>query len=260
MRRALDVARSLFSVVLVALFFAFPGTPVFYLACQPLVWLQPERRRFHVSWFMKMMSWGILASFRLGGARFERAGRIPTGDGGSLVIMNHQSQLDIPTATLMGDPFVPTFVPRALYARGIPLISPSIHLLDCPVVDPRRDPKAAVEALRACAKRERHGLLIYPEGHRSTDGELRPFRAAGLRAILETRRMPVYLVVTDGFWAGRRFSDFLANVPRLRGRTEVLGPFEAPERAEEIDAAVECWRQTMLEHLAAMRQREAVRG
>jgi len=260
MRRAFDVTRSLFSVLAVCLFFVFPGTPVFYLVTWPLILLQPQRKRFHISWFMKMMSWGIVTGFRVGGARFERRGRIPTGDGGALVIMNHQSQLDIPTATLMGQPFVPTFVPRALYARYVPLVSPSIRMLDCPVVDPRRDPKAAVEALREAARRERHGLLIFPEGHRSIDGELRPFRGAGLKAILETRRMPVYLVVTDGFWAGRRFVDFLANTPHVRGRTEVLGPFAPPERDDEIDAAIEGWRQALSAHLVKMRQQRGARA
>lgn len=260
MRRALDVARSAFSVLLVVLFFVFPGTPALYLVAYPMIWLQPQRRRFHVSWFMKMMSWGILTGFRVGGARFERRGRIPTGDGGALIIMNHQSQLDICTATLMGHPYVATFVPRALYARGIPLISASIRLLECPVVDPRRDPNAAVVALREAARRERYGLLIYPEGHRSARGELRPFRAAGLRAILETRRMPVYLVVTDGFWAGRRFSDFLANVPHVRGRTEVLGPFQPPEKDEQIEPAIEGWRRLMADQLQRMRQPEPARA
>lgn len=260
MRRAFDVARSLFAVLLVVLYFVVPGTPVFYLVVWPMVLLQPARKRFHISWFMKMMSWGILTGFRLGGARFERRGHIPTGDGGALVIMNHQSQLDICTATLMGRPFVPTFVPRALYARRVPLVSPSIRMLDCPVVDPRRDPKGAVEALREAARRERHGLLIFPEGHRSTDGELRAFRAAGLKAILETRRMPVYLVVTDGFWAGRRFVDFLANTPHVQGRTEVLGPFAPPARDEEIDSAIEGWRLAISEHLAKMRQERGARA
>ncbi len=260
MRRAFDVARSTLSLLLVMLYFVLPGTPVLYLVVYPLVWLQPRRRRFHISWYMKMMSWGILALFRLGGARFCRRGRLPTGDGGALFVMNHQSLLDICTATLMGDPYVPAFVPRALYARGVLLVSASIRLLDCPIVDPKRDAKAAVAALREAASRERHGLLIYPEGHRSTDGELRPFRAAGIEAILETRRMPVYLVVTDGFWAGRRFSDFLANIPHLRGRTEVLGPFEPPERPEQIAAALAGWREKMAEQLARMRDGEPARA
>lgn len=260
MRRAWDVARSLVALGLVMLWFAFPGAPVMYLVVYPMVWLQPQRKRFHISWFMKMMSWAILGLFRLGGARFERRGRLPTGDGGALFIMNHQSQLDICTATLMGDPYVPAFVPRALYAWNVPLVSPSIRMLDCPIVDPRRDPKGAVETLRKAAVTERHGLLIYPEGHRTLDGELRPFRSAGLQAILEARRLPVYLVVTDGFWAGRTFVDFLANVPHIRGRTEVLGPFTPPSEPNQIAAAILGWRDTMAERLAEMRRAARPRG
>lgn len=259
MRRAFDIARSAFSLLLVLAYFVFPGTPVLYLAVYPLIWLQPERRRFHVSWYMKMMSWGILTLFRVGGARYVTSGRIPTGEGGSLILMNHQSQLDICVATMMGKPFVPAFVPRAFYARGVPLVSASIRFLDCPIVDPRRDARGAVAEMRKAALRERYGLLVFPEGHRSLDGELRPFRTAGLQAILEARRMPVYLVVTDGFWAGRRLVDFLANVPHIRGRTEVLGPFEAPSAAgpEALEAAIAEWRAKMAAQLVAMRRRAA---
>lgn len=253
MGRCLAIARSSLSLLLVMLYFAFPGTPLLYLVVYPLVWLRPASRRFQVSWFMKTMSWGILAIFRLGGARFERRGRIPT-DGPALLIMNHQSELDIPLATLMAEPLVPAFVPRAKYARGLPLVSPSIRLLGCPVVDPARDPRGAIEELKHAALVEQHGLLIYPEGHRTLDGELRPFKSAGVVAILETRRLPVYLVVCDGLWAGRRFVDFLTKVPRLRGVVEVLGPFQPPEGgAEELRAALEGWRATMAERLSALR-------
>ena len=62
------------------------------------------------------------------------------------------------------------------------------------------------------------------------------------------------------FWAGRRFVDFLANTPHVHGRTEVLGPFPPPERDDQIDAAIEGWRQAMLEQLSRMRQAEPARG
>jgi len=253
--RFLNEARSVLALLLVMLYFAFPGTPVFYLVAWPLAQLQPAKRRFHVSWFMRMMSWGIHAIFEwVGGARFVRVGKIPTHEGGALIIMNHQSQLDITTATLMARPYTPAFVPRALYARWIPLVSPCIRLLDCPIVDPRKDPKGAAAAMVDAATRERYGLLVYPEGHRTLDGDLRPFRTAGLQAILQARRMPVYLVVTDGFWAGRRLVDFLDSVHRLRGRTEVLGPFEPPPpEPEAIERAIAGWRAAMTDHLAKMR-------
>jgi len=203
------------------------------------------------------MSRGILFLFELGGARFALRGRLPTA-ASSLVLMNHQSQLDIPIAALMGRPFVPAFVPRALYTRWyIPLVAPSIWLLECPVVDPRRDARGALEAMRVAAREQAHGLVVFPEGHRSVDGEVRPFRSAGTIAALTERRLPVYLVVLDGLWEGRRFVDFLANVPRLRGEIEVLGPFEPPAEEGALSAFVEECRQRIITHQQDMRRHRA---
>jgi hypothetical protein len=52
--------------------------------------------------------------------------------------------------------------------------------------------------------------------------------------------------------------DFLDSVHQLRGRTEVLGPFEPPPaEPEAIERAIEGWRATMIEHLAKMRANAA---
>lgn len=202
---------------------------------------------------MKLMSRGILALLRLGGARFRRSGRVPTSSA-VLVVMNHQSLLDIVTATLVAEPNVPAFVTRRRYLRFIPAISPSVRLLDAPIVDPERDPRGAVEELRRAALAHDCGLLIFPEGHRSRDGEVGRFRTAGLKAILAARRMPVYLIVTDGYWKSRRFADFVKNVALIRGESEVMGPFEPPARDDELAAFIRDLRERIVSRLREMRE------
>ncbi len=233
------------------------NAPPFYLVLLPLGLLWRSRRRSIVSIFMRHMSRGSLFLFRLGGASFEWRGTLPT-DRATLILMNHQSQIDILVATLMSRPYAPHFVPRERYTRWyVPLVAPTIYLLDPPVVDPRRDAKGALDAMRRAALQGDRALLVFPEGHRSLDGELRPFKTAGTIAVLQARRMPVYLVVTDGYWAGRRFVDFLGNVPKLRGETEVLGPFEPPAEAASLPAFVEECRGRIVTHLREMRRRRA---
>ncbi len=233
-----------------------PCALILYPVVLPLGLAWRRKRRALVSWYMRLVVRGILFFFRLGGARFQWSGRLPTRDA-SLILGNHQSQIDILIATMMGDPYVPAFVPRARYTHWyIPLVAPSIWLLECPVVDPKGDPRGGVEAMRTAAVENRHGILIFPEGHRSLDGEVRPFRMAGTIACLEARRVPVYLLVTDGYWKGRRLVDFLGNVPRLRGYTEVLGPFEPPADAAALPAFVEGLRRRIVERLTE-RRREA---
>ncbi len=107
--------------------------------------------------------------------------------------------------------------------------------------------------MRRAATEQHHGLLIFPEGHRSLNGDVRPFRAAGTVAVLSERRLPVYAVVTDGFWYGRRLVDFILNVHRLRGETEVLGPFTPPERQDDLPAFVETLRGAIVERLQQIR-------
>jgi 1-acyl-sn-glycerol-3-phosphate acyltransferase len=250
----LRALRGALSLGAVAFWLAVPGPAIFYLLYMPRAVLWPARRRALVSSYMKLMSRGIFALLELGGARFRRTGTIPTGQP-ALILMNHQSLLDIPAVSLMAEPNVPAFVTRRRYARFIPSISPAIRLLDCPLVDPKRDPRGALRTVREAAAAHDAGLLIYPEGHRSLDGEIRPFRPAGALAVLETRRMPVYLVVTDGFWKSRRFVDFVTSVQDIRGETEVLGPYAPPASDEELPAFLQELHGRLAEHLSAMRKR-----
>jgi 1-acyl-sn-glycerol-3-phosphate acyltransferase len=234
-----------------------PCAVVLYPFALPLGALLRSRRRTIVSLYMRFVVRGILFFFRLGGARFSWSGRLPTSEP-CLIVGNHQSQIDILIATMMGDPYVPAFVPRARYTHWyIPLVAPSIWMLECPVVDPKRDAKGAIEAMRRAARANRHGILVFPEGHRSLDGEVRPFRSAGTVACLEARRVPVYLLVTDGYWKGRRLIDFLANVPRLDGHTEILGPFDPPADDAALPAFVEGLRDRIVARLAERRRANA---
>lgn len=251
--RALDTVRGTLALLLALAAFPPMALPL-RLVVMPAAWLRPAWRWGLAAWFMKAMSAWILKSLELGGARFTRVGRLPTSDP-VLVVANHQSLVDICVLTLMADPYIPGFVARTRYARFVPLVSPCIRLAGCPAIDPKKDPRGAARIMAEAARTHPHGLLVFPEGHRTTDGSVRPFRTSGLLAILGARRLPVYLAVTDGLWAARRFVDFLANVPRLRGRTEVLGPFAPPEDDAELPAFIESLRARMVAHLEQMRSR-----
>jgi 1-acyl-sn-glycerol-3-phosphate acyltransferase len=254
---ALRVLRGACAFLATLLWMAIPCGPLLYLIVLPLGAAWPARRRALVSWYMKFTIRGILFLLRLGGARFRWHGRLPTREA-CLALMNHQSQIDIIISAMMGDPYTPAFVPRTRYTHWyVPLVGACIWLLECPVVDPRRDAQGALDAMRRAALANRHGIVIFPEGHRSLDGEVRPFRAAGTLASLQARRVPVYLLVTDGYWQGRRLVDFLGNVPNLRGETELLGPFEPPPLDAELPGFVEEMRGRIVERLAERRRAAA---
>lgn len=218
----------------------------------PIVLVRPSRRAAVVSAYMRGMSYVILVLIRFGGGRAVRMGHLPTG-APMLAVMNHQSLLDIPTAILMARPCVPWFVTRRRYGRFIPAVSLCIRLLGCPLIEPR-DRRQSLRMLRETARGQPHGVLIFPEGHRSPDGEVRPFKTAGAELMLRERLVPVYLVVTDGFWRCRHIMDFVFNMNMIDGWTEVLGPFE-PRPGQDLGEFLEELRDRMIAHLEAMRER-----
>jgi 1-acyl-sn-glycerol-3-phosphate acyltransferase len=244
--------RSVFSLLL-TLFVFVPGGLYLYLVLIPATVLFPARADRWRAAFIKGMAHSLLAALRVGGARFHRIGRIPT-DGPCVVVGNHQSLADPAVLISMSEPWVPAFVARKRYGK-VPVVGTSMRWARCPLIDPTRDARGAVAAIAAAASRLEHGLLIFPEGHRTLDGEVRPFRASGVIAILTTRRMPVYLAVTDGLWVNRRLVDFVFNVHRMRGQTEILGPFAPPEDPAALPAFVDGLRDRIVGHLAQMRQR-----
>jgi 1-acyl-sn-glycerol-3-phosphate acyltransferase len=247
-------ARSLASILAVGLLFVVSSV-VLRLYVIPGAWLFPGRRFALVTAYMKAVCLTITRILTLGGARFRRVGTLPTAS--PLVIVgNHQSLLDIIQVTLLAEPRVPAFVARRRYQRFVPLVSACIALLGCPIVDPRRDPEGAVAAIRRGARELPHGLLIFPEGHRSRDGSIGPFRAAGLAAILAERRAPIYLVLSDGAFRTRRFSDLLFRVHLLDAYSEVIGPFEAPAEVAEREGFADRLRETLRERMAAHRAQD----
>jgi 1-acyl-sn-glycerol-3-phosphate acyltransferase len=201
---------------------------------------------------MKWMARNIFRLLEVGGARIRRTGRLPTHDP-VLIISNHQSLLDILQVTLLGDPFVPAFVTRTRYGRFVPLVSTSVRMLGSPIIDPRGDPRGALDIIKKTARELRHGILIFPEGHRTRDGELRPFRSAGLQAILEDKPTPVFLVVNEGTWQVRRLADTLFNLPLVDARSEVLGPFSPPASVDEVPAFINQMRDTIAARLHEIR-------
>ena len=220
------------------------------LVVWPAIRLRPARRDPIISWYMKGMSRVMLAITRAGGGRAVRIGVIPT-EQPAYIVMNHQSLLDIPTAVLMMQPYVARFIARERYGRFVPAVSLCMRLLGSPVIDPENR-KGSLRALREAAAVQPHGILVFPEGHRTRDGAIQPFHTSGLEIMLRERPLPVYVVVTDGFWTCRRFVDFLWNMDRIRGRTEVLGPF-APPADGDFRAFLEGLRQEMIARLRQMR-------
>lgn len=129
---------------------------------------------------------------RVFNADLEISGRenVPEAPGRKIIIMsNHQSQLDIPALTKAMDRLT-GFVAKRELSR-IPLLHYWMRQLGCVIID-RSDKRGAHQALEKAA-REMGGtpLVVFPEGTRSRDGRLLPFKLGGTRLALLARAIIV---------------------------------------------------------------------
>lgn len=201
--------------------------------------LLPSRRHAILAAWQQALACVMLWSARVvGGARQDAIPRIPGGPG-TLVLMNHQSVMDIPLVVRALRGTYPRIVTRKRYARGKPLISHMVRLYQYPTVDPGATGRNGLSRLRDQTAASEVPIAIFPEGTRSRDGSLAKFRRTGLRAILSGREWDVWVVAIDGWWGAARLADFIANVSSVHGRITMDGPFRAPPPGEPVDAFID---------------------
>jgi 1-acyl-sn-glycerol-3-phosphate acyltransferase len=197
----------------------------------------------------------LVASFRLAGTRIE-VDRSPLvlPHNSYIFLANHQSMFDIPILGALLFSNFPKYVSKRELAHWIPSISYNLRRGGNAIID-RKDRAQATRVLRQLGSEiQERGVsaVIYPEGTRAREGELRAFKPLGALTLLEAApRVPVVPVAIDESWRLLRFNLF--PVPwgtRIRVRIGApLERHESEDRAallgqarEEIEKTLSAWR------------------
>ena len=211
--------------------------------------------------WQRLMSGTLFMILRVvGGADIPRPGRVPGGPG-VLILMNHQSILDIPMVIASLEGAFPQIVTRARYARWIPVISHTIRTLGYPVVDPGAKAgtvRRHLERLEHIARTSDAPLVLFPEGTRTRSGKIGRFQTAGLERILRAREWTVYVLVSDGYWRHAKLTHFLGGMQEIAGHLSVLGPFEWTDPEADPEDFTTRMRSLMVDELARVREPESV--
>ncbi len=171
-----------------------------------------------------------------------------------LIISNHQSIIDIAAIFYSFPNRRPRFVAKQELARGVPMISAILQVEKHAIINRNGDFTNTMQELQRLAVMSRKGYspVVFPEGTRSKDGEVKPFHPGAVRKILETTPMPVLAVALDGgyklatlksFWNNLRSSTyrikFLHLYPAPAGKKKVLHMLQAIQK--EIKDQVDTW-------------------
>lgn len=184
--------------------------------------------------------WGLRVSLRLGGIHVRAEGLENIPPGVCVFTANHVSNVDPVAAIVVIPRRVSLLAKREIYR--IPIVASALRVANIVPVD-RADREAAVASVDQAVQLLKQGIsfLVFPEGTRSPDGRLRPFKKGTFLMAIEAGVpvVPVSLVATQkllrkGAWAIRpgqmtvRFGPAVdASKYTVEQRGELLGRVEA---------------------------------
>ncbi len=181
------------------------------------------RPLYHVATFL------AITGVRLAGIRIREVSKDNIKPGQNYIFMsNHASNLDPPIEIPRIQQRCSVLVKKELFR--IPILGTGMHLARLVPVD-RSNREAAIESVREGVEVLRTGLnmMIYPEGTRTRDGKLQPFKKGPFHLAMESGVpvLPLTILGTYEAWPRHRFA--------LKGRTVTIVYHPAIDPREYTD-------------------------
>jgi 1-acyl-sn-glycerol-3-phosphate acyltransferase len=154
-----------------------------------------------VSLLYRMFTWGAFVGVRLTGVRVETVGLDRLDPTRAYIFMsNHLSNLDPPIQIPLIPRRTSVMVKKELFKT--PILGPAMRMASLVPVD-RGNRDAGIDAVREAKKVVEQGIsmTIYPEGHRSFDGKLLPFKKGPFYLAVECGVPVVPVTITGTHYA-----------------------------------------------------------
>jgi 1-acyl-sn-glycerol-3-phosphate acyltransferase len=195
-------------------------SPIHYLAFgmllgifQPVQWVcfRYFGYRAHKASVDFLNMWLVATYYFLGNTvKFSNAYKLPLGRP-IIFIANHQSLYDIPPLIYFLRRYHAKFISKIELTKNIPSISYNLKVGGGANIN-RKDPRQSItEILKLAARMKDNNwsAVIFPEGTRSKDGQVRSFQAGGIGTIL--KKCPNALLVPiaiSNMWKMTRYGIF----------------------------------------------------
>jgi len=200
------------------------------LVFQPIQWVCYKFFGYAAhKWSVDILNLCLLSTVYLAGNRvvFVNKQNLPIGRP-IIFLANHQSMFDIPPLIYYLRKYHAKFISKIELTKGIPSISFNLKYGGGANID-RKDSRQSVSEIIKLAtrmKENKWSAVIFPEGTRSKDGQVRSFQVGGIATIL--KKCPEALIVPiaiNNTWKITRWGYYpLYTFERLTW--EVLEPIE----------------------------------
>jgi 1-acyl-sn-glycerol-3-phosphate acyltransferase len=178
------------------------------------------------------------------GGRLDVRGDVPRGR--FVVVSNHQSTADVAMLSSTLRDLNLKFVAKQQLGRWIPAVSMALTHWGSALIS-RDATREDLRRMKLMARELEHwdgSVVVFPEGTRSRDGRLLPYKAAAVRIIAHEANLPLLPVAIDGTHVVCNLVDFALRMPRAHG-TLTIGAVIPPEvwrgRLDEVVAEIRGW-------------------
>ena len=175
-----------------------------------------------------------------------------------MILCNHQSLFDIPALLRFMPELDLRFIAKDALGKGVPLVSPMLKSQEHCLIPRNVRPIDSIKLIADFGKRSKEQNLVpvlFPEGTRSRDGNLRNFYSAGFRTLTEASQLPVVVCVIDGGWKIADLKGLFKNIHKGSYRLKILKVFPCPNGKEECKKVLDESRALMEAQLIEWRKK-----
>jgi 1-acyl-sn-glycerol-3-phosphate acyltransferase len=173
-----------------------------------------------------------------------------------VVVCNHQSIADIAILPWALRSLNVRFVAKEELGWGIPTVSMALAHWGSALIT-REATREDLRRMKVMARGLAHwaaSVVIFPEGTRSRNGTLLPYKAGAVRIVAQEARLPLLPVAIDGTYVAPDLIGFVTDMPGARGRITVGTPIPPEVWEHDLDRIVEEIRSWTAETIDKARQ------
>jgi len=223
-----------------------------FFYCRLYMWPKSrifQRHKQGYIWSHGLFLWASLlyhCARILTGFTLRREGA-PPPEGPYLLLCNHQGLIDIPLLFSQFPNHGLRFVVKKQLKWGIPNISPVIRGGQFAFIDrenPGRKNLLEIKGLAERSKVWKTTVVIFPEGTRSRDGEVLPYRPGAIKTYLRYHKVPILPVALDGPRIAPKIHDLPLHFPMMNIRLRIGEPIPVEVwdgRLMEVVEEVRTW-------------------
>lgn len=178
-------------------------------------------------------------TLRVLGCRLDVRGTVPPGR--YIIVSNHQSTADIAILPWALRTLNVKFLAKEELGRFIPTVSMALTHWGSALIS-REANRHDVARIKKMARELAYwsaSVVIFPEGTRSRDGRLLPYRAGAVRIVANETGLSLLPVAIDGTHVAPDLPGFARHMPGKRGTLTIGAPIPREAWENRLDEAVE---------------------